>query len=699
MSKDFFNILEKKYNISLTTQQKSAVLHVDGPAIILAVPGAGKTTVLISRTANLIMNHGINPENILSITFSKASAKDMKERFASIFNGFTNQNVNFSTIHSFAYSLLRDYASITRTRYTLIEGDASKVNKIQLLKDIYYRINKAYINDDKLEELTNTIGYAKNMMIDVNDFGSYDSFQIKKFDEIYTLYEKYKRENNYFDFDDMLTLSLEILSNNPHLLNKYSQKYKYIQVDEGQDTSKVQNEIIRLLAQPNNNLFVVADDDQSIYGFRGANPEALLNFKDIYNDAKVFFMEENFRSTKNIVSVSNNFIMKNMSRYKKQLFTSNPSKRPVTIVKVKDEDTQYDYIIKNLKKETIFSNTAILYRNNISSIGIIENLIKNNIPFYMKDTKLHFFRHWVLQDILCFFNLALDDSDISSFEKIYYKMKGYISKASLQYIMTKDSSISVFDRLVTFPEFRSFQVENIRNLKRDFKILVKKKPYQAISFIEKELEYDKYLRDNCKSFGYSYDNIKSILSYLKIIAKDSISIIDFIARLDEVQNKIEKAKFNKNKNAVVLSTIHSAKGLEFDNVYMIDLVDGEFPSSSSIELFESGNSSAIEEERRLFYVGMTRAKEVLDIVTLNSKNGEKAFNSMFVNELEMIIAPINEKVAKQTYKRGIEVFHQKFGKGKIKSVDDNVILIEFDDIGTKQLSLDLCYEKKLLKIL
>lgn len=699
MINNFFDILKKKYNINLNEQQQSAVLHKDGPAVILAVPGAGKTTVLISRTANLIMNSRVNPENILSITFSKASAKDMKERFNSIFAGMSKQNASFSTIHSFAYFLLRDYAASTRTRYTLIEGDNSAVNKIQVLKEIYYKVNKSYINDDKLEELINTIGYVKNMMLDVNDSESYDSFQVKRFNNIFTMYEAYKRNNNYIDFDDMLTLSLEILKNNPMILNKYRNRYKYIQVDEGQDTSNIQNEIIRLLAHPNNNIFVVADDDQSIYGFRGASPESLLNFKDTYKNAKIFFMEENFRSTNNIVTVSNQFIMQNISRYKKQLFTNSPNKRPVTIVKVKDEDSQYDYIVKELKQKKVFSDTAILYRNNISSIGLIENLTKNNIPFYMRDTKLHFFKHWVVQDILCFFNLALDNCNISSFEKIYFKMKGYISKASIKYIMTKSDSKSVFDRLISFPEFRSFQIENIKRLKHDFKVLAKKKPYEAITFIEYELEYTKYLQDNSKNFGYSYENIKSILSCLKIMARDTNSIIGFIAKFDGIQNEIEKAKFNKNKNAVVLSTIHSAKGLEFNNVYMVDLVDGEFPSTGSIELFECGNKKAMEEERRLFYVGMTRAKEVLDIITLNNKNGEKVFNSRFVSELERIIAPTNEAAAKQKYKAGVEVIHKKFGKGKIRAIEDNSILIAFDNAGIKQLSLNLCYEKNLLQVI
>jgi len=701
LNNDFFSILEKRYSIKLNKQQESAVLHKDGPAVILAVPGAGKTTVLICRTANLILNHNINPSNILSITFSKASAKDMKERFNLVFGKSISSQVNFSTIHSFAYFLIREYASLSRNKYTLIEGENSTINKIQVIKEIYMKINNSYINDDKLEELISSIGYVKNMMLDPEDLSKNDSFQTKNFSKIFRSYEDYKRKQNLVDFDDMLTLALEILQNYPGLLEKYRERYSYIQVDEGQDTSKIQHEIIKLLALPNNNLFMVADDDQSIYGFRGANPEFLLNFKDTFPNGKTFFMEENFRSTKNIVSVSNEFIKGNKLRYKKELFTKKESKRPVTIVRVKDEADQYSYILKELKSSNTLSDTAILYRNNISSIGLAEKLHQNGVPFYMQDSKLHFFKHWVVQDIMSFFKLAQDTTNINSFERIYFKMKGYLSKASLQYISTKNNTKSVFDRLLDYPEFRSFQKENISKLKSDFRYLIKLKPSQGISFIEQDLEYGKYLRDNCKNSGYSYENIKTVLSNLKIIASEANSIMEFLIRLESLEKIIDQAKFNKNKNAVILSTLHSSKGLEFQRVYMVDLIDGEFPTSNSIDLQDMGQPKEMEEERRLFYVGMTRAKEILDIITISYKNGDKVYPSRFARSLESIVDPIKEKelITSHKYKVGATVEHERFGKGKIKDIDNNVITIDFEFEGRKQLSLSICIEKKLLDII
>ena len=701
MSSNFFNSLKNKFNINLNEQQRIATLHRDGPAIILAVPGAGKTTVLISRTANLILNHNINPENILSITFSKASAKDMKERFNKVFGKALGSKVKFSTIHSFAYFLIREYAYKNRIKYTLIEGNDYRFNKTKILKDIHMKVNGTYINDDKLEDLLNTMGYIKNMMIDIKDFSKGYNSVIKNFEKIYIAYEEFKKANNLIDFDDMLTLGLYILKKDPNILNKYRNQYKYIQVDEGQDTSKVQNEIVRILAYPNNNIFVVADDDQSIYGFRGAFPQYLLDFDKVYSGAKRFFMEENYRSVNNIVSVCNEFIKSNTVRYDKNLFTKNNNKRPVTIVKVKDEDTQYDYIIKKLSSTSNLRDIAILYRNNISSISLVEKLNRNNIPFYMRDTKLNFFNHWVTSDIISFLKLAFDNHDHTSFEKIYYKMKGYISKAAMTYSKDKNSSLSVFDKLLKFPEFRSFQKDNIIKLKKDFRVLSKQNPYRAINFIEHQLEYGSFLKDRCKSFGYSYESILNILSNLKIIAKETNTILEFITRLDELENIIKSSKENKYENALTLSTIHSSKGLEFKEVYLVDLVEGEFPTKNSIESHELGQIKDMEEERRLFYVGMTRSKEVLDILSIGEKNGERVYPSRFIKELESIIGKENKHNFKKEHKLkiGKDIEHINFGKGKIRYIDDDKITIDFGKKGVKELSLDICFEKNLLVVI
>ncbi len=491
----------------------------------------------------------------------------------------------------------------------------------------------------------------------------------------------------------MLTLSLNILENNPIILMQCRKRYPYIQVDEGQDTSKVQNRLIKLLAYPKNNLFVVADDDQSIYGFRGATPHELLNFKDIdYPDAKIFFMEENFRSTKTIVDISNKFIQLNKIRFKKNLYTKNEEKEPIKIIKLNDEFEQVEYIINQLKKIEDLSNTAVLFRNNISSVGLIDKLERNNIPFYIKDTKkLYIFKHWVCQDIISFLKLSLDNTDMDSFQRIYYKMNGYISKKSVEYIKSTKPKENIFESLINLPELKNFQKRNYIRLKSDFKYLSKLKAYDAISFIENELEYRGFLIDNSRKYGNSFEYSNTIISILKIIAKETNSINEFLARLDSLAKMLENTRFNKN-NAVTLSTIHSAKGLEFESVYIIDLIDGEFPSSSSIEALESNIIEPLEEERRIFYVGITRAKRNLNLITINFKNGERVLPSRFVQEIEAI-----EKPLRYDYKVGSTVEHKKFGKGVIKFIDDKNIVIDFEKVGIKQLSTRICVEKNLLK--
>lgn len=617
--------------MNLSIEQRKAIEHVHGPALILAVPGAGKTTVLIHRTANLILNHNIQPERILSITFSRASARDMKERFYNSFPHISSIPVYFSTIHSFCYNLIREYAYANRIKYRLIEDDKNQLNKFNLLKQIYLNVNREYITEEKLESLLNSIGYIKNLMLTVDEFMKSNKSEVENFDQIFYSYEKYKRDNKLIDFDDMLTLSYEILVNNKYILEKYRNKYDFIQVDEGQDTSKIQMEIIKLLAKPKDNLFIVADDDQSIYGFRGAYPTGLLNFNKIYPKGKVFFMEKNYRSSKNIVSVCNKFIKNNTLRYSKNIYTDNDYVEPINIIKVNSINDQYDYIIKELEGRDL-SNICILYRNNLSSIGLMEVLEKNKIPFNMRDVKVKFFNHWLIHDIINFMKFAQDTSNMTIYENIYYKKKGYISKKQINYAKTLNYNLSVFDRILDFPGLSNFYKSNIRELKLDFAKLSKMAPLEAIQYIEYTLEYDKYLKENSMKFGYTYDTLKTMLFYLKHIGANCENLQDFLNRLNYLQYLCSNSKHNAN--ALTLSTVHSAKGLEFDRVYMVDLIDGDFPSISSVEGVEKGKFDLFEEERRLFYVGMTRAKYHLSLITVKNIGGRKVKPSRFLKELE-----------------------------------------------------------------
>lgn len=617
--------------MKISLEQKKAINHLYKPALVLAVPGAGKTTVLIHRTYNLISKHNIKPNRILSITFSKASSIDMKNRFDRVFPHMSSSGVSFSTIHAFCYGLLREFAYMSNISYRLIEQSTEKENKFSLLKEIYYKFNRAYITEERLESLINIIGYIKNMMISPKEYLEHNKTDIDELENIYNSYESLKKSQNLIDFDDMLTISLEILQSNKYLLEKYRNKYDFFQIDEGQDTSKIQMEIIKTLAAPNNNLFIVADDDQSIYGFRGAYPKFLLNFKNEFKDGSLYFMQKNYRSTKNIVSICNKFIRSNKDRYDKDIITDNDFLEPINIVKVKNFEEQYDYILEDLKKDSIASS-CVLYRNNLSAIGLMEILERNHIDFRIGDSNLKFFNHWVLHDIFSFISFSLDDSNLDLFERFYYKMKGYISKKHINYARKLNHNSKVLDRILDFPGINDFYKRNLMELKLDFKRISKLKPLAAIDYIERELGYDDYLKENSNKFGYTYNNLKTILKYLKLIAESTSSLEELINRVKYLRN-ISTIRGPK-EDFVTLSTIHSAKGLEFDKVYIIDLIDGELPSSSSIDNLNAGKFQSMEEERRLFYVGMTRARKKLSLITIKYLDKKILETSRFLEEIK-----------------------------------------------------------------
>lgn len=735
---DLYDRLKAEFNISLTKQQQNIIETTDVPLCAMASPGSGKTLVYVIRIANLILNCNVRPENILALTFSRASARDMEDRFLKLFGDIIGGRVHFSTIHSFALQIVIEYEKRAGIHSTVIESEDAPISKLKILKDIYCKINNENITEEKVEELTNAIGFVKNMMLEPSDVKEINQYQfdIDNFIPIYQEYEEYKKQNNYIDYDDMLVYALKILQKEPNILNYYRSRYTHIQLDEGQDTSKIQYEIIKLLAKPLNNIFLVGDDDQSIYQFRAAFPEELLNFSKTYPNAKVMFMEENFRSSKDIVDLSSKFIENNKIRYNKKIFTNNPEHKPVAIIRLKDDNEQIQYLIRQLKSIDNLSETAILYRNNISAIRLVECFDREGIPFYIRDAKKSFFSHWAIQDIFAFLDLAHDDTNMEALKRIYNKGL-YISNRMLDYISKGNSSISVFDRLTDYPYFKhSFQKDDMIRLKWDFKTLAQKSPKQAITFIEEDLGYKKYLQNSSENTGISYENAKNIIANLKIIAENCNTVANFKDRLTYLEQTMEQARFNRNQNAVVLSTIHSSKGLEWDNVFLIDLINGQFPTQNSIDNYYKGDPRELESERRLFYVGMTRSRKVLELITINLKNNEKVEASMFVKEVDRILRPnsignilaalnqkkqtdIHKNTASSDNKKPVElpqesqketkqeqhpfkvnayVEHKSYGKGKIIAVEGDDITVEFGNGLLKRFRLNVCVEKKIITL-
>ncbi len=609
--------------MDLSCAQKDAINHIQGPALVLAVPGAGKTTVLLHRTAKLIEDHKVKASRILSITFSKAASIDMKERFNRDYPSI-GQGVDFSTIHSLAFTIVRDYAVKNNIRLMLIESSKSKISKTQLLRDLYYSYNNKAISEEKMDTLNSNISYVKNMLLGPEEIKT----DVEGFRHIFKAYENFKLEEGLIDFDDMLTICLKALREDGQILSKYRNKYDYIQVDEAQDTSKVQIEIINLLASPKNNLFIVADDDQSIYGFRGAYPDELFKFKSKYKSSKIFYMEKNYRSTEEIVKLSKDFISQNKKRYRKDIYTDKKSKDKVRLIKTKNLRDQYEFLVEDLKRIDDLETTAILYRNNLSSIGIIDVLDKNNISFSTRDTNLKFFNHFIIRDIVNFFTLAKNPSDVFAFEKIYYKMKGFISRKQLNYIKGENYQESVFQRLLSLPDLNGFYRNNFNELEGDFSRLNKLNFRSGVEFVKYELEYMSHLEDYSHKFGQNMTSIKNILELIQVIGNDSRGIDDFLERIDHLE-AIVKSK----SSGVNLSTLHGSKGLEFDNVYIVDLIEGSFPSQSVVDRYNKGELDQYEEERRLMYVGMTRAKKNLNLITSRDRSSLYG-QSEFIEEIK-----------------------------------------------------------------
>ncbi|HZK53547.1 MAG TPA: ATP-dependent helicase [Desulfosporosinus sp.] len=363
---NFFERLSSETGVVMSERQKEAITHPMGPLLLLATPGAGKTTVLNARIVYLILRQGVNPENILALTFSKAAAKEMDVRFQQLYGLLIKQRIRFSTIHSFCYNIVKVYYREQRIAFTLIENEHGLLSKSAVLKRLYEEINQTILTEDKLEELANALCFIKNSMIPIEEVQNLDT-KVKDLRSIYEAYERYKKNaptgNRLIDFDDMLTLANEILEENPTVLLRYQTQFPYVLTDESQDTSMIQNKIIEKVTNLSHNLFVVGDDDQSIFGFRAANPKYLLDFKTVHPGARTLILEQNYRSSPEIVRVSNLFIRGNTLRYKKSMFTENPSDQAISIHSFEYGYQQLIYIIKELKKKELLGQTAILYRN------------------------------------------------------------------------------------------------------------------------------------------------------------------------------------------------------------------------------------------------------------------------------------------------------------------------------------------------
>ncbi|MDA8224173.1 ATP-dependent helicase [Desulfosporosinus sp.] len=702
--KEFFADIEKS-GLNLTMQQKGAVIHDQGPLLLLAVPGAGKTTVLTVRIAYLIRVKRVDPRAILCLTFGRAAAKEMRERYMERFGvkadteNQTNKEIQFSTIHSFAYEVVWSAFRQRDTRFEIIEEQKGPESKTGVLRRIYEKHNASAITDEQLEGLQNTICYVKNTLRQPEEFKKAD---IKNFPLIYNDYEEYKRNSQprLIDYDDMLSIAFQELNENTKRLEAYRKRFDYILTDESQDTSLLQHKIIEILAKPKGNIFAVGDDDQSIFGFRAAEPGYLLNFEQTYPGAKILRMEQNFRSTPQIVDAARGFIRSNKSRFDKEMFTKNPEGDILRIEHFTGIREQYQFLIQELRSQKDLSKIGVLYRNNLSAICLAEELSRANIPFYMREAgKQKFFSHWVINDILNFLRFSFSDKSLPILEKIWSKLNCHIRKQQLDYLKQRAIDRSIFEILAEQPEVTSKRKNEYLELKKQFKVLNTLPPAKAIRFIRSQLEYDKAIERICDSLGFSEEYIGSLLDILISIAQNEPAIVEFAKRLTFLEEEMKFSYKNKHSNAVTLSTMHSAKGLEWEQVYLLDLVEGVIPEND-----QRGQKELLEEERRLFYVGMTRAKQHLTLCSMDYYNNKHVKSSRFVRETSLVMKGENpeEVIRKETATMtsdlgvGLVIEHRTFGEGIIAKEDGNMILVHFKDGSQRSFMKDICEKQNLI---
>lgn len=588
--------------MKFTSKQLQAAKHLDGPLLVLAIPGSGKTTMLLERIK--FLSKHIDSSKILNLTFSRIQANDMKKRFDS-------KDSNFMTIHAFCYLIIRNYLKKYNRQVNLIE-DEKIYNKYNLVGEIYKNINKKKMSKEDLNLFFQKISFMKNSLLDISYL---ENVEISNADRIYLEYEKIKKQKHLLDFDDMQVYALELL-NDESLLRSIKNKYKYFQLDEGQDTSLLQFKILEKIVYPENNLLVVADDDQSIYSFRAADPKYLLNFKEIYKDAKIISLDTNHRSGKKIISLASYFIAQNKNRYKKTYKLSRDFDDQIKLKEFKNFTKQYDYITENLDNK----KTGILFRNNISAISLSSYLLDKNIDFSINSNILDFFESKIFTDMVNIINFSEDFDNVEIFSDIYYKISTYLSKDDIESLSHKAINENVFEFYENI-DIEDYKKDALFNIEKKLKHLRKLKLEKKISFIYKSLSYNSYI--NMKSRKYMEETVNKdiYIESLRYFTKSCKS-------LDEVYEKIkilEKKSKSLIKTNLSLTTIHSSKGLEYDKVFIIDLIKNEFP----LIMDEENYFERLEEERRIFYVGLTRARDSLYILTLKNRNNKKVYPSKF----------------------------------------------------------------------
>ena len=671
----------------LNENQLKAVDHLDGPCMVLAGPGSGKTRVITYRIANMVVNKNIKPTSILAISFTKASSIEMKNRALSLSNDFRMNKVTYGTFHSVFFRILRYFENYN------IESILDEKTKRIGLKNILKGLNIENADDDEtIGQVINEISYVKNELMDKRDFKS-EVLTNDEFIKVYNFYEEYKQQMNKIDFDDMLIKTYELLKNNKAALDRVRSVYRYILVDEFQDINKVQFEALKLIANPSNNIFVVGDEDQSIYGFRGSRPDFLLEFEEYFSNTKKVLLDINYRSKGEIIDIANRLIEKNTNRYEKVIKCGQGNGAKVNYISPEDSEEEAVYIAKDIKNKvqedyTEYTDFAVIYRTNIQSRALVDVFMDMRIPFVVKDSIVTIYDHWAAQDILAYLRIGVNPNSNKDWIRIINKPFRYISKDNLNLIKDEPDFIN---SLINKCDLHPKQVKTINDLDIDISYVKGLNPKNAISYIRTTLDYDRYILDYCTNRKIKTNGLIEILNELESSATNFKTIQEYLEHIERVKSEIVDNKNNKETDGVIFTTMHSAKGLEFKNVYIIGANEGTIPHEKSYEIDdEEKKNDQIEEERRLMYVAITRAEENICISSPINKYGKRVSKSRFVEDIK---APTKKEMDSLTI--GDKIYHKKFKEGTIVEKNGDSIKIRFKD-RDRALNSKVCLTKRII---
>lgn len=609
--------------MSLNHAQTEAVAHNKGPCMVLAGPGSGKTLTIAKRIEYLIMKHKVRPEEILVITFTKYAAWEMKNRARSIC-GPSSYAVTFGTFHGIYYGILK-------WAYRLNQSNLlSDEEKYRILREILPGIDwdqepEADEEKDYLQELAIEIGNVKNNCMDIEEYEPV-KYTTEKFRKLYRTYEETKKKYRKIDFEDMLIQCRDLFMKRPDILKKWQEKFQYILVDEFQDVNQAQYDVVRMLAAPQDNLFVVGDDDQSVYGFRGAKPGIMKEFMKDYPKARQILLDVNYRSSGYIVKGALRVIGNNKIRFEKKIEAFRKPDETVHVQEVKDPVQEAEYVLGRIreyrKKGVSYTEMAVLYRTNVDARAMSELMTEYQIPFVMKEHLNNIYEHFIALDMISYLRLSQGEYDRKYFLQIANRPNRYLTRESM-----KTGNVS-YESLRRYYRDKDWMVDRIDQLEWDMKMICDKTPYAAIQYIRKRMGYDEFLKEYAAYRKISSEDLFAVLEEIWQNSKGYGTIKEWFEHIESYGKMLkEQNKKNGEKEGVNLMTMHAAKGLEFDTVFVIEANEGSCPYKKATA------DEEIEEERRLFYVAMTRAKRKLVISYVKEKNGKDLLPSRFVSEL------------------------------------------------------------------